>query len=108
MSLIDDPSLVKGLEADLKVIRHTGRMIFGAHAVEKALKGRRVKAVILAKNAPEWMVSRISSMAASKKIPTFKSTKLNRELGALCGRPHIISALAILDFGASTMKQRLK
>lgn len=100
--------LVKDVESDLKVIIHTGRIVFGAHTVEKALKGRKVKAVILARNAPQEIVSKISSMAASKGIPTFKSSKLNRELGTLCGRPHIISALAILDFGASTVKQRLK
>jgi large subunit ribosomal protein L30e len=101
-------SLVRDIESDLKVIINTGRVVFGAKTVERALKGRRVKVVLLAKNAPQGAASKISSMTASKDIPTFKSTKSNRELGSLCGRPHIISALAVLDFGASAMKQRLK
>ncbi|NIQ32884.1 MAG: hypothetical protein GTN80_04480 [Nitrososphaeria archaeon] len=108
LSRTEDEALLQGIESSLGVITKTGKIVFGARNVEWALRGRRVKVVLTAKNAPPAIRARICSLTSKKGIPTFKSHKSNMELGEECGRPHMISTLAILDFGGSLVGQRLK
>ncbi|MFQ5710562.1 MAG: ribosomal L7Ae/L30e/S12e/Gadd45 family protein [Candidatus Geothermarchaeales archaeon] len=101
-------ALLRDIESSLRVIAKTGRIVFGARNVEWALRGRRVKVILTARNAPPPIEARVEAIAKAKKVPTFKSSRSSIELGEACGRPHFISTLAILDFGGAPVGQRLK
>ncbi|MBI5000964.1 MAG: 50S ribosomal protein L30e [Euryarchaeota archaeon] len=71
----------------------TGKVQFGLDQTRKALKSGKARMVVLSKNCPEDIE------AGKTKVLVFQGT--NMELGAVCGKPFSVSALAILDPGES-------
>lgn len=85
------------IERDLKIAIDTGKVLFGTKEAEKAIKNKTAKAVILAKNCPSPYL---------KKQPFVKILDFpgdNVALGAVCGKPFSISAVAIVDPGDSNV-----
>jgi large subunit ribosomal protein L30e len=73
--------------------------------VERLLNRRRAKLVLFSRDSPSDLISEVRTLGQRKNIPMFNSSKTNIELGKLCGRPHPVSTLAILDFGSATIQQ---
>jgi len=96
--------LIREIENKLDLIAKTGRVIYGANYVKWAVKNRRVKLVILASNTPSKIEEEIRKLCESKGVSIFKSRLNNIELGSKCLRPHIVTSLAILDFGVLSEK----
>jgi len=71
----------------------TGKVQFGLDQTRKALKSGKARMVVVSKNCPEEIE------AGATKVLVFQGT--NMELGAVCGKPFSVSALAILDPGES-------
>ncbi len=101
MSSRDAEAVLKDVEANLKIVAKTGKVVYGSHNVERILRSRKVKAVLFARNTTQNIEDKIKPLAVKKKVPTLKSNRYSNELGELCGRPHIVSTLAILDFGVA-------
>ncbi len=81
----------------LKVAVDTGKVVLGARGVRRAAKDKKARLIVLASNCPD------ADLKASKgvKVHTFPGT--NAELGAACGKPFAVSAVAILDPGESNI-----
>ncbi len=79
----------------LKVAVDTGDVRFGIRAVKHVAKSGKARLVVVASNCPDPM----AGIAA--KVFAFGGT--NAELGAVCGKPFSVSALAILDAGDSNI-----
>lgn len=81
----------------LKAAITTGKVEFGVDQTEKAVKEGRAQMIILADNCP--------SEALKEKIDvkTHVYGGNNMELGALCGKPFSVSALAVIDKGTSNI-----
>jgi large subunit ribosomal protein L30e len=103
MSGQEAEKILRDLEANLKIVAKTGKIVYGFHNVERVLRSRKVKVILFARNTPYTMESKIEPLAARKRVPTLKSNRYSNELGELCGRPHTASTLAILDFGVAAV-----
>ncbi len=85
------------IERDLRIAIDTGKVIFGIKEAEKAVKNRSAKLVVLASNCP----SRYLKRQPFVKMLEFSGD--NFALGALCGKPFSISAVAVIDPGESNV-----
>ena len=79
----------------LKVAVDTGEVRFGLRSVRLAAKAGKARLVIVASNCPDDLAG-----VTAKRLP-FPGT--NAELGAACGKPFSVSALAVLDPGDSNI-----
>ncbi len=85
------------LNKALRRAMRTGEVYIGSKRTIKALKEGRAKMVIVAKNCPEEVLEVIKRYDV--KTITYNGT--NMELGAICGKPFSVAALAIVNEGES-------
>jgi len=81
----------------LKTAAATGDVRFGLAETKKCVKKGEARLVVVANNCPEKPVV----SGPSPKVVVFGGT--NVELGAACGKPFPISALAIVSPGESNI-----
>ena len=97
---LDFPQIEKALE--LTVSR--GRVVFGSRKVQQGIIKGEIKLIILSNNCPPEYRERVLHLARLSSVPCI--TLENRgswDLGALCGRPHRVSALGVIDPGDSNI-----
>jgi large subunit ribosomal protein L30e len=82
----------------LKAAVTTGKVVFGVSQAEKAVKSGQAKMVVISANCPSEF---LKSQGVGVPIRAFEGT--NMDLGALCGKPFSVSALAIIDKGTSNI-----
>ncbi len=85
------------LNKALRRAMRTGEVYIGSKRTIKALKDGKAKMVIVSKNCPEEVLEVIERYGV-RKI-TYNGT--NMELGAICGKPFSVAALAIVNEGES-------
>jgi len=81
----------------LKLATDTGEVRFGVREVHRAVKARAAKLVVLASNCREADAQDLGDA----RIHRFSGT--NAELGAACGVPFSVAALAIVSAGESNI-----
>ncbi|OGS48202.1 MAG: 50S ribosomal protein L30e [Euryarchaeota archaeon RBG_16_68_13] len=81
----------------LKVATDTGNVRFGVREVKKALRARSAKLVVVASNCPA------ADLGAPGDVRVHRFEGTNVELGAACGVPFSVSALAVLGAGESNI-----
>jgi large subunit ribosomal protein L30e len=81
----------------LRIATDTGDVRFGLREVRKAVKARAAKIVVVASNCPEYARRDFQDV----KVFAFPGTNL--ELGASCGVPFSVAALAIVAPGESSI-----
>jgi large subunit ribosomal protein L30e len=79
----------------LKVAVDTGKVRFGTRSARLTAKAGKARLIVTASNCPDDL----SGLGAK----TFAFQGTNAELGAACGKPFSVSALAILDPGDSNI-----
>ena len=79
----------------LKAAVDTGEVRFGLRSVRLAAKAGKARLVVVASNGPEELPG------ITAKVHRFAGT--NAELGAACGKPFSVSALAVVDPGDSNI-----
>ncbi|KQM10342.1 hypothetical protein SDC9_139615 [bioreactor metagenome] len=82
----------------LKAAITTGEVEFGVMQTEKAVKSGKAQMVIVANNCPS---KALVAGDSGVKVHVFEGN--NMELGALCGKPFSVSALAVIDKGTSNI-----
>ncbi len=82
----------------LKAAITTGEVAFGVDQTEKAVKAGKAQMVIVSKNCPSAM---LTAADVGVKVHVYEGN--NMELGALCGKPFSVSALAVIDKGTSNI-----
>ncbi len=81
----------------LRLATDTGQVRFGAREVRKAVKGKSAKLVVLASNCPK----ELRAFLGEARVYEFAGT--NVELGAACGVPFSVAAMAVLAPGESNI-----
>ena len=81
----------------LKAAISTGKVEFGLDQTTKAVKAKKAQMIVLARNCPSEELKSCKDV----KVHVFEGN--NMELGALCGKPFSVSALAIIDKGSSNI-----
>ncbi len=84
----------------LKVALETGTVRIGLTQTVEAAEAKKARLLIVASSCPD---PRLSKERAIGKIPIYHYEGTAVELGQSCGRPHPISALAIIDPGSSAI-----
>jgi large subunit ribosomal protein L30e len=79
----------------LKSAVDTGTVRFGLRSVRLAARAGKARLIVLASNCPEELTG------VTAKVFQFPGT--NAELGAACGKPFSVAALAVIDPGDSNI-----
>lgn len=82
----------------LKAAISTGRVDFGIEQTEKAVNSGEAKLVIVSRNCPSDFLK-----LKDHDVKVHEYGGNNMELGALCGKPFSVSALAVIDKGSSNI-----
>lgn len=90
-------------EEELKMLLKTGKVEFGAKKAIRAVKLGKAKMVIIAANAPPDVRKDLEYYAKLSNIPIYVYEGTSVDLGTLCGRPHVISTITVLDPGESNI-----
>lgn len=75
----------------------SGRVVLGVRECRKALKRKEAKLIIIASNCPDGY------LRSQEEVPVREFPGSNVELGAACGKPFSVSAVAVLDAGKSSI-----
>ncbi len=81
----------------LRLAVTTGEVRFGYTQAKKAVKAKQAKLIVVAKNCPTQ--HRLALAGGGAKLHEFEGT--NFDLGAICGKPFAVSALAVVKPGES-------
>ncbi len=81
------------VETIIRTVLKSGGYRLGSKSTLKSLQRGEAKAVIVASNCPEEVLEKIKSYDV--KILVYDGT--NMELGALCGKPFSVAAMAITE-----------
>ena len=84
----------------LKVALQTGKVKVGVHESLESARAKKAKLLIVATSCPE---KSLTNEKRFDRIPIYHYEGTAVELGAACGKPFPISALAVLDAGSSAI-----
>jgi large subunit ribosomal protein L30e len=84
----------------LKVALQTGKVKVGLTETIESARAKKARLIIVATSCPE---KKLVSDRTYEKVPVYHYEGTAVELGAACGRPYPISALAILEPGSSAI-----
>jgi large subunit ribosomal protein L30e len=85
------------LDKSLRSVMRTGKVLVGTKQAIKASKRGVAKLVIVASNCPDEVKKEITD----SKVPVYEFPGLSVDLGPICGKPFIVSALTVLEAGDS-------
>lgn len=89
------------LNNDLRLAVDTGSVVLGTEETEKAINGNRAKLVVITAKGEASSTNDITHLCgvAGIKLVEFKGSSM--ELGTVCGKPHSVNALAVIEPGNS-------
>lgn len=79
----------------------SGKVSFGQRSVEKSILNGKGQLVIVSGNAQKAVAERISALSKVAGIPLHTYPGTAGELGSVCGKPFVVSAMVVLDAGKS-------
>ncbi len=79
----------------------TGKVLFGANKAVESVKLNRAKLVVLAANCPRTVMDDIRRYSGFSNIPLVIYKGNSIDLGAICGKPFMVSALTVREPGDS-------
>ncbi len=85
------------IEKALRKAMKTGKVYLGSKRTVKSLKSGEAKLVVVASNCPEEVKKEIEKY----DVPVIEFKGSNMDLGAVCGKPFSVAALAIINAGES-------
>ena len=81
----------------------TGKVLFGAQSAINIAKIGKAKLIIVAANCPQKIREDIQYYCKLSNIPMIIYNGTSIELGAVCGKPFMVSALTIREHGDSNI-----
>ncbi|MFP3232370.1 MAG: 50S ribosomal protein L30e [Sulfolobaceae archaeon] len=94
-----------GFEGELRTLLRTGKVILGTKRTLKMLKLGKVKGIIIASTLRQDLKDDLIHYAKLAGIPYYEYKGSALELGTLCGKPFIVSAIGVIDEGESKIFQ---
>jgi len=79
----------------------TGKVLFGINNAVRNAKLGRAKLIILASNCPKILIDDITYYANFSDVPVVIYKGSSIDLGIVCGKPFVVSALTIREPGDS-------
>ena len=91
------------VNAALRMAVKTGKVLFGANSTLKSAMSGKVRLIVAATNCPENLRADLERYSKLSKIPFLVYSGTSVELGRICGKPFVVSALAVRDPGDSDL-----
>ena len=88
---------------DLRLAVDTGKVVIGTREVERLIGKDSPKLVVIAAKGKHSDVSDILHLCNVAEIKVLKSDTGSLELGAICGKPYSVNAVAIIEAGDSNI-----
>jgi large subunit ribosomal protein L30e len=88
------------MEENLRLIKtkvQEGKAVIGSASVMKSLNSNSLKKIFLAKNCPDNLRSDILHYAELAEVPVIELEQTNEELGVLCKKNFLISAVGTVE-----------
>jgi large subunit ribosomal protein L30e len=79
----------------------TGKVLIGAKKAVESAKYGRAKLILVAANCARNSIEEITYYSKLSAVPLFIYKGNSIDLGAACGKPHIVSALTVREPGDS-------
>ncbi len=89
------------LDKALAMAVKTGKVLFGVNSASKNAVTGKVRLVVAASNCPKEQLESLEHHCRLSKIPFVVFPRTSLELGKVCGKPFVVSAVAIRDPGDS-------
>jgi len=86
---------------ELRKAQDTGKIVMGAKKSIQYAKTGEAKLIVVARNARPDVKEDIRYYARLSDVAVYEFEGTSVELGTLLGRPHTVSALAVMDPGES-------
>ncbi len=83
--------------ASLRKAVKTGTVFLGQNKTRECIEEGKAKLVVVAKNSPES----VKNLVNETDIPVYVYEGSSVQLGKACGRPYVVSALAVVEPGES-------
>lgn len=81
----------------------TGKVCFGSRESEKSILKGSAQLIILSSNAPKQVSERFKHYSKISNVPVFEFKGTGLELGAVCGKPFVVSVALVESVGKSTI-----
>ena len=81
----------------------TGKVLFGQQSVEKNVLKESGQLIILSNSLPVLEKEKIHHLSKVSGIPVYDFSGSAHDLGEVCGKPFIISAMLVTDAGKSNI-----
>jgi large subunit ribosomal protein L30e len=91
-------------ETAIRLAVKSGKTVFGANRTLHLLRTGSPRVVILAANAPDDVIDEINMLATANQVPIHQYLSNSWDLGQICGRPHMVAAMAVLEPGDADIK----
>jgi len=83
--------------ASLRKAVKTGTVFLGRNKTRESIEEGKAKLVVVARNSPES----VKNLVKETDIPVYVYEGSSVQLGKACGRPYVVSALAVVEPGES-------
>ncbi|MEM1549506.1 MAG: 50S ribosomal protein L30e [Candidatus Methanomethylicia archaeon] len=91
------------IDRELQVAAKTGKIVIGSKSAIKRAKIGGAKMIIISSTIPEDIKEDIIYYAKLSNIPVIKFHGSSWDLGAILGKPFMVSAVSIIDEGESEL-----
>ncbi|MFQ5887066.1 MAG: 50S ribosomal protein L30e [Candidatus Hydrothermarchaeales archaeon] len=89
------------VERAIRTVVDTGEVILGVKRSLASVMDKKAKMVIVSANCPKDLKEDLLHYANLSKVHVFEFKGSSMDLGAVCGKPYIVSMLAVIDAGDS-------
>lgn len=93
---------------EIQTAVRTGKVMFGSKETIAAIVNGRAKLVIIASNVPQDIKRDIEKYCKFSGTPLYQFPGTSWDLGAVCNKPYMIAAMAIIDPGESSIMDVVK
>jgi len=96
---------VADLSKAIAIAAKTGKVLFGANSTLKSAMTGKVRVIVAASNCSKELREKLEYYCKLSEIPFVIYPRTSLDLGRACGKPFVVSALAIRDPGHSDIEK---
>ncbi len=96
------------VERAIRTVVDTGEVNLGAKKSLAAVRDKKAKLVLVSNNCPKDTVKDLEHYANLSKVHVYNFQGSSMELGAVCGKPFIVSMLTVIDAGDSDIFELMR
>ena len=86
----------------------TGKAVMGKKVSEKSILKDKGQLIIISRNLPKLAGERFRHYSELSKTPLYVFDGTGIELGAICGKPFVVSVMLVIDSGKSKLLEAVK